>query len=69
MDVEITDDYIQRTTADLSVALVRFSKEPMSKEKSMQIAKNTIARIDLNSEVFAHKGINWLAQVVLGNIK
>lgn len=55
--------------SNLSKALLHFSENQLSEERALEISISTMSKIDINNEVFGHKGINWLAIEVLKKVK
>lgn len=50
---------------DLAETLVLFSDGEMSKEEAAEIASQTMTRININNAAFGHKGVRWLASLIL----
>lgn len=54
--------------SELANALFRLSFGKLTYEQAEAKAKQVAPKLDLNSEILAHKGINWYAKEVLKKI-
>ncbi|GEL76582.1 hypothetical protein [Tenuibacillus multivorans] len=64
----LTKEQTNAIARELSIALVKFSKDNLSTEEAERIAEIVLEDIDLDNPTLAHKGINWLAKDILRQI-